>query len=382
MKIIFPLSAAVIFLISGCSVMEPDTFHDEVAVDGQSPAVYKVPSGIPKPSRSELPEIDISTNSFSTEKYNLFALPGLEKETELFKGEFFQPFSKSIIPYSSGWLVKNPDRKKCIFVVSQPMKLDPNAIYELKMRFAGQEGLRLLVTGSEYKNSKHIKSNILLNTNSYLNVNGMTSCSKEFAITPGCEEFYPSVSVMTTSEKGPAVMLHVEECSIRQTGFMKKAAPEIRQINLASDYDFSRYPVGEFNKIYKGYGLKAEKWSSIKAEIVNLNGEKVLHIVRKPENYIYPYMELKKFPVDPKYHFVKLSFKIKGSGKIKPGLWWKRPSLNWDYYHGPEVELTNEWQQTTLIHPCMTSDVKSATMSFTSSGNGEFWIKDIAVNIE
>ena len=315
-------------------------------------------------------------------KTELLAQPGMEKQSDLFPGSTFQPFSRVIKPYGSSWQIVNPERNSVFFTVFQGQKLDPEGIYRVQLRFIGQEGTRFLLSGSEFSNGKIIKNQILLNLVSFLNINGAVTYSKEFAVTPDCEQMIPSLTVINSGKKGNAKEMLVEEFSITRVGSMKKADPEIRKINLASDYDPAKLPEGNFTKIHKGSGENAKKWSNIKAEIITLNGEKVLHIVRKPENYIYPFLELKKFPIDPKHHFVKVSFKAKGTGAIKPGLWWKRAVLNWDYYHGQEVKLTDEWQTITVLHPCMTPDVKSATMSFSSNGDGEFWIKDISANIE
>ncbi|MBQ9772130.1 MAG: hypothetical protein IJW23_09945 [Lentisphaeria bacterium] len=317
------------------------------------------------------------------EKIELLAMPGMEKQSDLFD-EFFLPFSKVIKPYGSAWLVVNPDRALVFYTVFQGVQLDPAGIYKLQMSFVGQEGTHLIIGGSELSNGKITKNHVLLKAKSYLNVNGTTTYAKEFAVTSSCEQLIPSLSVMHVGigEKGNARELLIEDLSITRVGTMKKAAPDIRKINLAADYDLKKLPLGDFKKIHKGNGPNAKRWSNIKAEIVTLNGEKVLHIVRAPGNYIYPYMNLKPFPIDPKHHFVKVTFKAKGKGAIKPGLWWKRATLNWDYYHDKEVKLTDEWQTITVIHPCMTPDVKSATMSFSSLGHGEFWIKDISANIE
>ena len=316
------------------------------------------------------------------EKTDLLSSPGMEVQTSAFPGKTFQPYSRVMIRDNAGWLVRNPGKMPVFFVVFQGVSLDAEGIYELNMRYVGLEGTRLIISGSEFNGETYLKGLVLMNTVSSVNVNGAAEYRKEFAVTPDCNRLIPSLSVINPGKNGHGTELLVEELSIRRTGTMKAASSSIRTVNLASDYDFAKYPEGDFEKICKGYGKQAKRWSSIKAEIVNLDGENVLHIVRKPENYIYPYMELKPFPVDPKYYFVKLSFKIKGKGSIKPGLWWKRNSLNWDYYHGGEVKLTDQWQTVTVIHPCMTPDVKNATMSFTSGGSGEFWIKDITANLE
>lgn len=316
------------------------------------------------------------------EKIDLFAAPGMEKQNDLFPGKLFQPYSKVIKPYGKSYLLKNPDQMPVFYMVFQGVTLQPNDVYELKMRYIGQEGIRFLISGSEYFNGAIQKNHVLLNTTSFLNVNGAATYTKQFAVTKDCEQLIPSLSVISPGKKGNPTPLLVEELSIVKVGTMKKASTEIRKINIASDYDFSKYPEGDFNKIHKGNGKNAKKWSNIKAEIVNLNGEKVLHIVRTPQNYIYPFMNLKPFPIDPKYHYVKFTFKVKGSGNLQPGLWWKRASLNWDYYHGREVKLTDQWQEVTVLHPCMTPDVKSATISFTSRDDGEYWIKDISVTMQ
>ena len=318
------------------------------------------------------------------EKINLLSLPGEEKPFDIFPSSGYEPYSKVIVPMkqAQGWLIKNPKKVPIFYTQLHGVSLKPDGIYELRLRYVGQEGNRILVQGVECKDEKSLKINLLANTTSFLNVNGAAEYRKEFAVTPDCQTMIPLLSMINPGKSGHPIEMLLEDLSICRVGTMKKASDKIKNVNLASDYDFSKYPEGDFNKIYKGYGPKAKKWSSVKAEIVKLDGENVLHIVRTPENYIYPFINLKPFPVDPRHYFVKLTFKAKGKGSFKPGLWWKRHAMNWDYYHGNNVTLTDEWQTVTLIHPCMTPNVKQATVSFTSgSVDGEFWIKDLSVNL-
>ena len=314
------------------------------------------------------------------EKINLLSHPGMETQTELFPGSIFLPYSKVFKPYKSARLVKNPSRQQAFFSVLNGVKIDSNGIYELRMRYSGQERDRIILNGYELKNGKVLKKNVLLNTTTYLNVNGAVEYRTPFAVSPDCEQLIPALTFINPGKNGHATELLIEELSICRIGNMKTAFPGFAKINYASEYDFSKHPEGDFQKIRKGLGPDAKKWSDIKAEVVTLDGEKVLHLLRKPENYIYPYLDLKPFITDPQYHFIKLAFKARGKGSIKPGLWWKRKTLDFDYYHGEEVKLSDTWQEITLIHPCLTPDVKNATISFTSSGHGEFWIKDISVN--
>ena len=138
----------------------------------------------------------LSGCSTMEKKTELLAVPGMEKQSDLSSGEYFQPFSKVIKPYGSAWLVVNPDKEPVFYTVFQGVKLDPTGIYKLQMRFVGQEGTRLIVSGSELSNGKIIKNHILLHTNSCLNVNGTTTYAKEFAVTESCEQLIPSLSVL------------------------------------------------------------------------------------------------------------------------------------------------------------------------------------------
>lgn len=72
--------------------------------------------------------------STNTGKTDLLASPGLEVQSEHFPGSTFMPYSKMIVPAESGWLVKNPSEKTAVFAVLKGITLDPNGIYELRMR--------------------------------------------------------------------------------------------------------------------------------------------------------------------------------------------------------------------------------------------------------
>ena len=316
-----------------------------------------------------------------TEKIDLLSRQGLDKETEFFNSKNFSSFSKTIAPYNASYLIKNLGTSRLNLIVLGAIKLNPKKIYELKMRFTGQEGNRIVLNGHEFSQGKLIKNSTLMNTNSYLNVNGITTYAKKFATSPLSDKLIPSLTIIRP-RTGNRNEFYIEELSISPIENIKTAPKNIKNLNLAKEFDFSKYPVGNFAKIYKGNGENVKKWSNVKAEIILDKGEKVLHITRRPENYIYPYICLNDFHINPENHFIKVSFKVKGKGVIRPGLWWKRTALGFDYYHNVEVKLTDQWQTVTFLHPCLTPDVKSSVLSFSSSGNGEFFIKDILVSIE
>ena len=333
-------------------------------------------------------------------KFTLFALPvlliggcctrtsipltgtsGMEKPVAALGPERFYPYSKVIKPYGKRWLLRNPDREKFFTTGFRDIQLDPSKIYELRMSFTGWEKGTFYLRGNEYNGDKLLKSQMLAQSTTFLNVNGLTNYIKEFTVSPETTRLEPVLIFANPGKKGQVNQLMIDKLEIVETGTMKKASATISAMNLAEKYDFSKYPDGDFKYIFKGRGANAKEWSDISAKVVRINGEAMLHIIRKPANYIYPWMDLQDFPIDPQYHFVKLSFKVKGSGAIRPGLWWKRRTMGCDYYHGPTVNLSDKWQTVSLIHPCMTPDVKRATMSFSSKGDGEFFIKDIRVNM-
>ena len=238
------------------------------------------------------------------------------------------------------------------------------------------------IYGLEFAGTNFRWSRPLARTMSFLNVNGSTDYYKEFAISPGTDNLQPVFQLWRTGTNFKGNVILIEELSVSRKGDMKFADAELKKVNFAADFDFSKYPVGDFKKIHKGNGEKAKKWSNVKAEVIEKDGGKVLHIVRNKDNYIYPFITLAPFKVDPRYHFVRVTLKAKGKGVFNTGLWWQRPSLYFDYENSPECKLTDQWQTFTMLRPCMTADVKNACLSFTSYGDGEFFIKDIEVRFE
>lgn len=319
-----------------------------------------------------------------TEKYDLLDAKNAPQKKEVEKyGKDFYSVADGVQKKGDFYLVKAPKTKtKSFALLPRPLKLDSKGVYELRMRYAGQERVALNMYGQEFEGENVRWTRPLVRTMSYLNVNGSTDYRKEFAVSPGIDKIQPIFNLARGGANFVGTVLLLEELSIVRKGDMKFADSEQKKINYAADYDFSKYPVGDFRKIHKGNGPKAKKWSNIKAEIIECDGEKVLHIVRNKDNYIYPFIRLAPFKIDPRYHFVRVTLKAKGKGSFATGLWWQRPSLYFDYENAPKCELTDKWQTFTMTRPCMTADVKNAALSFTSYGDGEFFIKDIEVRFE
>lgn len=320
-----------------------------------------------------------------TEKYDLLEMEKPVKctEAEPYGGDFYVGFNESVQKKGKFYLVHAPQGGTKIFAFPlKTLKLDPEGLYELHLRFAGKERVALNIYGMEFEGEKVRWTRPLARTMSFLNVNGSTDYYKEFAVSPGTDRLQPIFQLWKTGTNFRGNVLLLEELSVTRKGDMKFADDEQRAVNYAADYDFSKYPVGDFKKIHKGNGPNAKKWSNVKAEVIECDGEKVLHIVRNKDNYIYPFITFSPFKIDPRYYFVRVTFKAKGKGSFSSGLWWQRPSLYFDYENSPKCELTDKWQTFTMLRPCMTADVKNASLSFTSHGDGEFFIKDIEVRFE
>lgn len=320
------------------------------------------------------------------EKYDLMDGKNAIKcpDFELIGGDFYCEFDKVVQKKDDFSIIRTPQNKIKVFAFPlKTVELDPRGIYELNLRFVGKERIFFNILGAEFANGKIRWTRPLARSMSFLNVNGAVNYSKEFAVSPGTEKLQPVFQLQSSANSSlNGYIMLVENLSITRKGDMKCASDELKKINFASDYDFSKYPLGDFKKMRKGNGPNAKKWSNVKADIVEDNGEKVLRIIRKPENYIYPFITLAPFKVDPRYYFVRVTFKAKGKGAFKSGLWWQRSSLYFDYENTPECKLTDKWQTFTMLRPCMTPDVQKAALSFTSAGDGEFYIKDIEVRFE
>ena len=104
-----------------------------------------------------------------------------KKQNSLFFGDAFQPFSKIVKPYGSNWLIKNPDQKSVFFIVTQGVNLNPDNIYEMKIRYSGTEGARILVTGSETGKEENISEEEVSTKyiEAYLNACEKIGCSDD-----------------------------------------------------------------------------------------------------------------------------------------------------------------------------------------------------------
>jgi hypothetical protein len=119
---------------------------------------------------------------------------------------------------------------------------------------------------------------------------------------------------------------------------------------------------------------------NVDASIIEDNGSKILEIIKKEKAYIYPHFLSRSINLEG--CLVEFSFNAKGDGIVSPGLWWKRRFLGHDYYHGPQVVLSNKWQRIKAIRACLDPLTEAATGSITvNSSQCRILIDNISMKI-
>lgn len=325
------------------------------------------------------------TGCAARKNYDLLVMKGQEKSYHpaMPQGELLS-FSQTVKNENGLFAILNPEKRKFLSVGFSALALEPGSIYRFTLRAVGREGLEIAAFLSEFEKENLRYNRNLLRATLFLNVNGITTFQKDFAVSPGSDRAIPCITFFSRNgAMNPGCIALLKTLSIEKVGGMKKLPAGTPGTDLAKKYDFNRFPAGDFTLIHKGNGPDAAKWRDIRAEIVDLKGEgKALHIVRHTGDYVYPYLLLDDFPVDPTGHYVKVTFEAKGRGAFRTGIWWKRRHLEWDYENAPLCRLTGQWQTFTVYRPCLTPDVIAPTLAFNSGGEGEYFIRNLHVTLE
>ncbi len=317
--------------------------------------------------------------------YDLLVMKGQETSyhPSMPQGELL-PFSQTVKNENGLFAIQNPEKRKFLSVGFAALDLEPGSVYRFTLRAVGREGLEIAAFLSEFEKENLRYDRNLLRATLFLNVNGITAFQKDFTVSEGTTKAIPCITFFSRGgAMNPGCIALLETLSIEKVGEMKKLPAGTPKTDLAKKYEFNRFPVGDFTLIHKGNGPDAAKWRDIQAGIVDLQGEgKALHIVRHKGDYIYPYILLDDFPVEPMYHYVKVTFEAKGRGAFRTGIWWKRRHLEWDYENAPLCRLTDQWQTFTIRRPCLTPDVVAPTLAFNSADEGEYFIRNLSVTLE
>ena len=290
--------------------------------------------------------------------------------------ESFIPYSKAFIRNGSFFSFitpKNSQKKNSYFTRLAKVSVEPKTIYTLKLTALGSEKLYILITGLFFKNGKYIGTRSVFRHIYLQNVNGMTSVEKDFAIPTGVDSMILNLTMNSNAT------LIIKEFAIRKKGRIKIPPSGYLGKNLLPIGDFKNCQLGEFTGMYKGRGKNAKHWPNIKADVVELNGEKCLKIERNTQNYIYPFFTSVPFPFNPQNYLIKASVTVRGKGEFRLGLWWKRKGIPRDYQNRVKCVLSDKWTTFTEIRACLSPLVTNANLSFYSTGNAVIYVKNIKI---
>lgn len=264
------------------------------------------------------------------------------------------------------------------------ISVTPGMRYSIKMKAMGTENIYLLVMGLFYKNDEFVEISTLVRNTYFLNVNGMVAIEKEFAPPPDTDSMIlymaliqkPSGKTLT-----PGTKLVFEELSVSETGPMKTVPADMLNKNFLKYDDFTQCALGEFTDMTRGLGERSKRWSNVDAQVVELEGEKCLRIIRTPENFSSPFFKTAAFGFDPQTYYIKATATVRGEGEFHLGLWWIRDGFNTDFQNQVPCILSDEWTSVTEIRPCLSPLVLSTELVFHSNKDGVLYVKNLSVEI-
>lgn len=107
-------------------------------------------------------------------------------------------------------------------------------------------------------------------------------------------------------------------------------------------------------------------FSNINPTVGTVDGEKVLKLEFGKGKSLYAFLLSR--PMNLNGALVSYRFEARGSGWLRPGIWWKRTPVEYFYSHGYPVALTPEWQTVELEQGCTDWLATQFALAFTNAG--------------
>jgi hypothetical protein len=144
-------------------------------------------------------------------------------------------------------------------------------------------------------------------------------------------------------------------------------------------FDLSKMQPGMITKADSVF-FPGRKNAMVVSEVVKEGAEKILRVKYKKGMYLYPHFTSLQAPF---YNSLcRYSFKIRGKGMIRPGLWFKRDYVGFYYSHGAVVTLNEKWQNVVLEYGCVDPLTRAVSVSITNSGDlVEYDVKDLKLEV-
>lgn len=305
------------------------------------------------------------------------------------KDKCFIPFDKAFKRVGDFLIFAIPAETEAAMAFSgfKEVKVEPSRIYSLKLTALGAERVYMYLRAYFISDNPAENSiQTLYRHVFFLNQNGMTTIEREFAVPPGVRSMILSVSVM--NDAGNKTLTPGNKIIIKNLIITEKCPvavpPEaLAGKNLLPYGDFRKFPLGEFNEIFRGaHSDPNKKWPKFDAQVVELDGVKCLKITRTDKSYPYPFFTTEKFSKDIKNCFVKATATVRGEGPMRLGLWWERQGyFSPDYMNRVAHQLDGKWTTVTEIRACLSPLVTNADLSITSYSDAVIYVKDISVEL-
>ncbi|HEY3396571.1 MAG TPA: hypothetical protein VGM19_02830 [Armatimonadota bacterium] len=207
---------------------------------------------------------------------------------------------------------------------------------------------------------------------------GMPLVEQDFMVPPGADRMIVWIGVSNSPDPlppGPQVVFQSLRLIPRGPLNGTPATRALIGRNLLPLDNFRTAPLGPYAPGPKVFGV-----GDLKPEIVEQDGRRYLHLVRPGAGYVFPYFNSR--PVNLDNCLTEFSFRVKGTGKLQPMIWWWLRDNNWSYYGGKGIELTGEWQTLSVIRGCLNPDMEYAGCSFAiQSDQADFLVDDMKLTV-
>jgi hypothetical protein len=327
---------------------------------------------------------------------DLSAFPsGLEKKPRLcpntvrpdFAAREFLPYSKAFKRDKAGNLLfnveKRDEQEPWHYAAIGPVPVKPatryNLIFNLEKRYKDE----VLFYISYAKNGQPdvVPHVFMLHVARGVSSPTGATVSQEMITSTGCDGMYIWLIASNSGKKvKPGVKAVFTRFELEELGPSGPAsALAARAGENLLQFDLSKMPPGKILKSNSAFH-PGSKLKMVIAEVRQDGSDKVLHVKYEKGMYLYPHFTTVKAPF--KDALCRYSFKIRGKGVIRPGLWFKRDYVSFYYSHGVMVTLSDKWQEVILEYGCVDPLVHAVSVSITNSGESvEYDAKDLKLEV-
>ena len=321
---------------------------------------------------------DINLPDKGIEQY----MPGLPRQNDSAKE--FIPFSQAIkqVKGSAIFVLPSPSAKPAEelnhrYAGFGPFPVKPNFRYVLSAGLELKYSCRMVFMATVYKEADPQHGQYIQLAS--LENNSFCKFEQEFITSADTDRMIFWIFITPVNKNpmaaGPAAF--ISNFKIQEKGPVT-ATPDVQALygkNLLKTEDFQSFQPG--NPDYNALELYNREQNGYQAKIVDCGeGLKALRVVYANGNYPYVHFISNDAPLYGQS--ARFSCRIRGKGKIRLGIWWKREFMNFYYQHADFYTLTAQWQDISVSYGCAEPLTQNAGCGITCSGdNVEFEVSRV-----